>query len=153
MADTRTIQHPIRFVVLAAFVLGVVIVLASWLVRLSREKAPAVVAEVLKTSSTLPQDTPALPRAWINGTRTDPSTWGKVKVPAKGDSKHVPAVYGMHVVWGGAGFSVRCVYASGRIGIVSEGTCGDGDLIESYAHNDGNTDLYASYAYGLAGEK
>lgn len=102
----------------------------------------------------LPQDTPNLPRAWkADGTATDMSTWLKLKVPAHGDSQHVPGLYGGHVVWGGSGFSVRCVYADGHEGVVSEGTCGDGNIAKSYARNNGGTDLWASYAYAKADEK
>ncbi len=99
----------------------------------------------------LPQDATNLPWAW----RLDPSKWPVVEVPAHGDSVHVPGLYQGHVVWGGSGFTVRCLYANGHIGTVGDpnNPCSDGNIVESWAHNDSGVPLLASYAYARAGEK
>ncbi|MHB0865440.1 MAG: hypothetical protein ACYC1Y_00830 [Minisyncoccota bacterium] len=99
----------------------------------------------------LPQDAVNLPWAW----HLDPSKWPQVEVPAHGDSVHVPGVYGGHVVWGGSGFTVRCVYTNGHVGTVGDPSnpCTDGNIVESYAHNEGDTPLLASYAYARPDEK
>lgn len=116
--------------------------------------AKAVITVPKETSSTqqaLPQDTPDLPWAW----QIEPSKWPQLQVPAHGDSKHVPALFGGHVVWGGSGFTVHCLYAGGRKGIVGnpDKPCSDGTIIESWAHNDGDTLIYAAYAYARADER
>ncbi len=98
-----------------------------------------------------PRDTPNLPRAW----HLDQSKWPTVKVPAHGDSVLVRGLDQGHVVWGGSGFTVRCVYANGHIGTVGDPSdpCSDGNIVGSYAHNDSDVPLLASYAYARAGEK
>ena len=99
----------------------------------------------------LPQDTSNLPWAW----HLAQSKWPVVKVPAHGDSVLVRGLDQGHVVWGGSGFTVRCVYANGHIGTVGDPSnpCTDGNIVGSYAHNDSGVPLLASYAYARAGEK
>lgn len=104
----------------------------------------------------LPHDTPDLPRAWNpDGSPTDVSKWPQVQVPPKGDSVHVSNLFGGHVVWGGSGFEVHCVYSDDSEGIVGDiqHPCSDGNIVESYARNKGDTLLYARYAYANKGEK
>ncbi|NNM83892.1 hypothetical protein HKL94_01585 [Candidatus Parcubacteria bacterium] len=104
----------------------------------------------------LPQSAPNLPRAWnADGTITDMSKWPRVRVPPHGDSVRVPNIFGGHLVWGGSGFKVHCVYADGHEGIIGNANdpCSDGNIVSMYAHNDGGVLLYASYAYAKMGEK
>jgi hypothetical protein len=104
----------------------------------------------------LPQNAPDLPRAWnADGTMTDPSKWPRVQVPPHGDSVRVPNVFGGHLVWGGSGFKVHCVYADGNERIVGDekDPCSDGNIVSMYARNDGGTVLHASYAYAKMSEK
>lgn len=101
-------------------------------------------------TSALPQDAPNLTWAW----HTPMADWPKVPVPARGDSVHVPSVLGGHIVWG-RGFTVHYVYSDGHectIGDTGQ-SCGDGDIVAGYAHNDGDIPLLASYAYARADEK
>lgn len=115
-------------------------------VAVAVQRPPAPMAQRV-----LPQDAPDLPWAW----KLEKSKWPRVHVPPHGNSVRVPGIFGGHVVWGGSGFKVHCVYADGREGIVGDPTkpCNDGDIVESYARNDGDTPIYAAYAYARAGEK
>lgn len=99
----------------------------------------------------LPRNAPNIVWAW----QTDKSKWPLTEVPPHGDSIHVPGIYGGHVFWGGAGFTVKCVYSDGHIGIVgdADNPCNDGDIIESYVTNSGDTKLLVRYAYAHQGEK
>lgn len=104
----------------------------------------------------LPNDAPNLPRAWLaDGSPSDMTKWPRVLVPPHGDSVPVPSVAGGHIVWGGSGFKIRYRYSDGRecaLGDTSS-SCGDGNIVEGFARNEGDTPLYASYAYASKGEK
>lgn len=122
----------------------------SWISSSTPEKTP------LKTIEILPQDAPNLPWAWnADGSITDTSKWPRVKVPPHGDSDHVPGLFDGHVVWGGSGFEIHYRYSDGHICIFGDArpSCGDGAVVEGWAHNKGDTLLYASYAYAHKGEK
>ncbi len=142
----------------------VVLLLVLWFVipicnRIWGEKPPRLPQQQVarEKARALPHDAPDLPRAWNpDGSLTDVSKWPQVQVPPYGDSVHVPNIFGGHVVWGGSGFKVHCIYGSdGHEGTVgdSEHPCSDGNIVESYARNQGGTLLYASYAYARKGEK
>lgn len=104
----------------------------------------------------LPNDAPNLPRAWLaDGSTSDMTKWPRVLVPPHGDSVPVPSVAGGHIVWGGSGFKTRYRYSDGHecgLGDTSS-SCGDGNIVEGYARNEGDTPLYASYAYANKDEK
>ena len=120
------------------------------------QRSQSIKSRASEQRRALPQDTSDLPRAWNpDGSMTDPSNWIRVSVPPHGNSAHVPNIFGGHVVWGGSGFKVYYEYSDGHSCAVGDTSpnCGDGDIVASYAHNDGETLAYASYAYARQGEK
>ncbi|MFH1178616.1 MAG: hypothetical protein V1711_02760 [bacterium] len=102
-------------------------------------------------ASVLPQNAPNIPWAW----HMEQSKWPRVLVPPHGDSVHVPGIFGGHIVWGGSGFKVHVLYSDGRECVLgnTNAPCEDGNIVAGYAHNEGGTPLYASYAYARKGEK
>ncbi len=146
--------------VLAGLTATVLVVLPMWSWISSPSSAtPAVQSSQrsgIPLASVLPRDAPDLPRAWkTDGSMTDTSTWPRVQVPPYGNSAHVPGIFDGHVVWGGSGFKIHCVYADGHECIMGDTSrpCKDGDVVTSYVRNEGGTVLYASYAYAKRGEK
>jgi hypothetical protein len=109
---------------------------------------------VKRSSRLLPQNTPGITWAW----ETAEWQWPRVRVQPYDNSVRIPNLDGNgHTVWGGDGFTIHYVYADGRECTFVAGTgktnpC-DGGAVESYAHNDGSTAIYASYAYARQGEK
>lgn len=124
---------------------------------------PERVAEAAykQPSPVLPNDAPDLPRAWnADGTMTDVGGWPRVQIPLYGNSVSVPAVFRHHLVWGGSGFEVRCIYSDGREGVLGDrkNPCNDGDIVSYYFRDarsvkEGDIPLIAAYAYARMGEK
>jgi len=137
------------------FMLFIGFPLIEWAARTPNVPQPGPRSEVPLTRA-FPQDAPNLPRAWnADGSMTDPSKWPRIQVPSNGDSVRVPSVFGGHIVWGGSGFKVRYVYSDGHECVIGDtsASCGDGDIVAGYARNEGDTLLYASYAYARQDEK
>ncbi len=146
--------------VLAGLTATVLVVLPMWSWISSPSNAtPAAQSSQrsgIPLANVLPRDAPDVPRAWkTDGSMTDTSTWPRVQIPPYGNSAHVPGIFDGHVVWGGSGFTIHCVYTDGHEGIVGDMNrpCNDGNIISSYVRNEGGTVLYASYAYAKRGEK
>lgn len=140
---------------IAAVIMAVVLVgLPAWSSWTSRPSAPTTKHKAPVESPmrrVLSQNASGIPWAW----HMDKGEWPRIKVPPNGNSVRVPSIFGGHIVWGGSGFKVHCVYADGHEGIVGdkENPCSDGDIVEAYASNDSDVLLYASYAYARRGEK
>ncbi len=144
-----------KALILTAVVLFIEIPFGGRMMSPTVEK-PQPVAQRVVPMRALPRNTLNLPRAWnADGTITDMSKWPRVRVPPHGNSVRVPNIFGGHLVWGGSGFKVHCVYADGHEGIIgnTNDPCSDGNIVSMYAHNDGGVLLYASYAYAKMGEK
>jgi len=148
-------------VIIALAIIVTITVIAS-LIRSQREAVPNIPQQhtasrsEVPRASALPQNSPNLPRAWnADGSMTDSSKWPRVQVPPHGDSVHVPSVFGGHIVWGGSGFKIHYVYSDGHECIIGDtsSSCSDGNIVEGYARNEGDTPLYASYAYAYQNEK
>ena len=150
----RTLQGVLT---VGAFLLLIGFPTWSWIVGGPASATASLHVPQQESAQAIPRDAPELPWAWNkDGSPTDMSKWPMVKIPADGgDSVHVPNIPGGHVVWAGSGFTVHCVYADGQEGIVGDedNPCSDGDIVKSYAHNEGETELYASYAYARQSEK
>jgi hypothetical protein len=97
----------------------------------------------VKEVRVLPAETTGLP--WVSPDNMEDATnWRRIPVPPGGNSEPVPGVLGARVRWGGAGITPHYVYKHG----LDCTTCpGDGDVVESYARNNGNSPAIASYAY------
>jgi len=135
----------------------VTLVLVMYQIAVYEPKKSGSAAMVLSMPvRALPNDAPNMPQAWrADGSPTDMTKWPRVHVPPHSNSVHVPSIAGGHIVWGGSGFKVRYVYSDGHecaLGDISS-SCGDGNIVEGYALNEGDTPLYASYAYARQDEK
>jgi hypothetical protein len=111
-------------------------------------KAPVTTASPTRG---LPNDATDLPRAWNpDGSMTDVTTWPYVNAPHGKDTVMVPTMIGYHIVWDGIGITVYCRYADNHTEVEP---CTEGPQVGQYAHNNGQSDVKASYAFAKKGEK
>lgn len=96
----------------------------------------------------------SLPRAWnLDGSIRNVDAWIKVIVPGNGKSQSVSPLSTEHVVWGGTGFTVYCVYPDEHEEVsTGEHPCSDG-LAWTYVKNNGSEPVHALYAFVERNEK